>query len=315
MLIKTTSHFEDIGFHIRQEISKAKESIKICVAWISWIDYNGILEELSRKGVSVEILYNDDHLNRKHFIKPDESINLFPVKGRFYHSLMHNKFCIIDNRIIVTGSFNWSRRAFYHFENIVFIENDFKLVKNFLHEFEDLKNYFYGFNNHEKIQCGTKDSTQCKSQSYNLGIFGNESGLYDESLVDIWNICLSNGHVSFLGEEYENHLHSYLGLTEQPDWDGVDGFYDRESMLNEFRQERAQIQMIQNYFNTHQGTKIHAIGAVVMENSNEHLKWGEDPNYAINILWRDMYYRKLIPDTLYDGFYDISSIINRHAPI
>jgi len=34
---------------------------------------------------------------------------------------------------------NWSGNAWSHFENIVVVENDFKLVRAFMHEFEDLK--------------------------------------------------------------------------------------------------------------------------------------------------------------------------------
>jgi hypothetical protein len=310
--IKNTSYFEDIGFHLKQELRKAKSSVRICVAWINWSDYTPLLNDLSKKGVFIEILYNDDYLNERNFFRPDDRIKLYPVKGRIYNSLMHNKFCIIDNRVVITGSFNWSRRAFSHFENIVLIENDFKLVKSFLHELEDLKNYFSEFNRREKILCASADDTQCRSGSYNLGILGSESGPYDESLVDVWNICFRNEHVSFLGEQYENHLHLHLGLKDQPDWVGANDFYNMDSMLSEFNQERDQIQKMQDYFGNSRKKEIHAIGVVVIDNYNEHTEWGEEPDHVISILWRDMYYRKLIPDALYDGSGDIECIIRRH---
>ncbi|EIU5250294.1 TPA: hypothetical protein L4623_004926 [Pseudomonas aeruginosa] len=310
--IKNTSHFEDIKFHLKNELRKAKSSIKICVAWISWSDYTPVFNELSRKGVHIEILYNDDFINRKNFVSPDSDVELYPIKGRFYKSIMHNKFCIIDSKTVVTGSFNWSHRASSHFENIVFIENDFRLAKSFLHEFEDLKNYFSEFYRQDKLLCASAGYTDCLSASYNLGILGAESGLYDESLVDIWNVCFKSGHMTFLGEQYEHHLHLNLGLKDLPDWDDFESFYDMETMLAEFRHEREQIHKIQNYFNHNQGNKIHAVGVIAMDNPNEHIEWGEEPEYVIKTLWRDMYYRKLIPDVIYDGYLDIECIVRRH---
>ncbi|VXB18038.1 phospholipase D-like domain-containing protein [Pseudomonas sp. 8O] len=307
--IMNSSHFEDIGYHLKNELRKAKSSIKICVAWIRWSDYNPIFNELARKGVRIEVLYNDDHINRRNFVSPDHSVVLYPVRGRFYNSLMHNKFCVVDNRVVITGSFNWSQRAYSHFENIVFIENDFKLVKSFLHEFEDLKNYYDDYNNQSKIACPYEG---CRSLSYNLGVLGDESGLYDESLVDIWNVCFKSGHLTFLGEQYENHLHLHLGIKDVPDREDSDGYYGIESMLSELKNERDRVLKLQEYFVNSRKNKIHAVGMVSMINQHEHIEWGEEQEYAVNILWSDMYYRKLIPDVIYDGDCDIDCIVRRH---
>jgi hypothetical protein len=313
MIIQNIAHFEDIEFHLKKALEKARESVKICVAWINLSGYNNTFKELISRGVSVEIMYNDDVLNKKNFVSPEKSIQLYPVKGRFYNSLMHNKFCIIDNKIIITGSFNWSRRAFKHFENIVIIENDFRLIKNFLHEFEDLKNYYSEHNKQQKIFCINNKDTQCRSASYNIGILGSESGLHNESLVDVWNICINHEHVNFVCDQYEYHLHSCLGLNDYDDEEDHDFLYDKNSMLNDFKKERDQILKLQNYFKHSQGHKIHAIGVVKIDNPHEHIEWGEEPDYVISVLWRDMYYRKIIPDILYDGFKDIGRIIDRHV--
>lgn len=310
MNIKSAAYFEDIDFHLKQVLLQAKESVKICVAWISWSSYSSVFQELVLKNVSVEIIYNNDNINHKNFFPLDKGVTLYPVKGRFYNSLMHNKFCIVDSQILITGSFNWSNSARKHFENIVVIENDFHLILDFLHEFEDLKNYFSEYGQQHKIQCLSDNYPQCRSASYNIGILGHESGLYDESIVEIWNICTNCGHVNFIQEEYEHHLQTYLGLKEAPNWE--DEPYDKYSMLNEFKQDRKQIIALQNYFNKSSGAKVNAIGCVAMSNTNEHLEWGENPEYVINVIWRDMYYRKVIPDVLDSSYDEIESIIKRH---
>jgi hypothetical protein len=290
----------------------AKESVKICVAWINWQNYSPIFDQLTSKEIIVEIIYNDDFINRRNFHAPSHKTTLYPVKARG-KALMHNKFCIIDDSIILTGSFNWSENARRHFENIVVIENDLKLVKKFLTEFQDLKNYFSDFAQKNKIQClYEEDDRRCRAASYNLGVLGYESGKYDESLIDIWNVCLKHEHGTFLGEYHETHLHAYLGLKDAPDYD-QDFEYDKDSMRREINQEFNQINAIRNHFIYRSKYPIHAIGVVSLLNENEHLKWGEQQEFGINIFWRDMYYRKVVPDIIYDdGYGFVHHIISKH---
>lgn len=313
--VTTKAYFEDIDFHIVQELLRARKSIKICVAWISWKKYSSIFDQLTLRGVIVEVIYNDDFINRKNFHPPTHKTILYPVKARG-GALMHNKFCIVDDSVLITGSFNWSKNARRHFENLVIIENDFKLVKKFLTEYRDLKNYFSDYAQQAKIQClyeSDDNFRQCRAGSFNLGILGHESGKYDESLIEIWNICLRHEHGSFLGEYHENHLHTYLGLTDAPIFDdGIE--YDKDAMLSELNQEATQITDIQNHFVNRSKYPIHAIGIVSMLNENEHLEWGEEQEFGINIFWRDMYFRKVVPDIINDdGYGFISNIISRHC--
>lgn len=310
--VKTKAYFEDIGFHIVQELMKARQSVKICVAWISWQKYAPIFDQLTRKGIIVEVIYNDDFLNKKNFHPPSGETSLYPVRARG-HALMHNKFCIIDDSTILTGSFNWSKNACRHFENIVVIENDLKLVKKFLTEYQDLKNYFSEFSQNNKIQClYDENNRRCCSASYNLGVLGHESGQYDDSVIEIWNVCLGHEHGKFLGEYHENHLHTYLGLKDAPDYDD-DLEYNKDSMRSEINQEFNQIKEIRNHFMSRSKHPIHAIGVVSILNENEHIEWNEEQELGISVFWRDMYYRKAVPDIIYDdGYGFVSSIINSH---
>lgn len=58
--------------------------------------------------------------------------------------LMHNKFCIIDNTTIITGSYNWTYKARINDENIIIIKNDDHIVEKFNDKFESIKPK-YGF--------------------------------------------------------------------------------------------------------------------------------------------------------------------------
>lgn len=53
-------------------------------------------------------------------------------------TLMHNKFCVIDSAAVITGSYNWSRRAQQNSENITVISDHPELARQFIDEFESL---------------------------------------------------------------------------------------------------------------------------------------------------------------------------------
>jgi phosphatidylserine/phosphatidylglycerophosphate/cardiolipin synthase-like enzyme len=53
-------------------------------------------------------------------------------------SLMHNKFAVFDERLVVTGSYNWTNSAEHaNYENLVVLEEP-KLVERFQQEFRRL---------------------------------------------------------------------------------------------------------------------------------------------------------------------------------
>ena len=55
---------------------------------------------------------------------------------------MHNKFAIIDDKILISGSFNWTVAAgLYNQENILVTDKQFYL-EEYIKEFDNLWNQF-----------------------------------------------------------------------------------------------------------------------------------------------------------------------------
>ncbi len=295
--MQSIAYFEDISYHIRKVLLSAKYSVKICVAWINGNIYNKIFRELNARGVNIEIIYNNDHINANTPVIQLNKMLLFPVLPRLRSALMHDKFCIIDDEILITGSFNWSTNARNSFENIVIIYHDYKLIKQFLHEFEDLKNHFYYVQQNipYKQKC-----TQCNSNTYNLGIFREEEGKYSDSVVQIWQICYANQHTKLISEQDEQFIHSWLLENDTDDFNDDENEYNKEIMLAELNSERKKTIEIQNYFKSSHNVPMHAIGQKILTNSTQHYKWNEAPDWEIKIIWRDMYFRKIIPSELYN---------------
>lgn len=137
--INNTVVFQKIQKDILSTLDKAQISIFVAVAWFTnKILYNKLLEK-AKQGVEVRIIVNNDGVNKTHGI--DNSI----LKVREIRSnrggLMHEKFCVIDNQIVISGSYNWTDNAeLRNAENINIIENDNVLATKFSLEFNKLWN-------------------------------------------------------------------------------------------------------------------------------------------------------------------------------
>ncbi|MCF7866453.1 hypothetical protein K9L67_01345 [Candidatus Woesearchaeota archaeon] len=105
-----------------QIITKINESKKIKCAFYDLTEKK-IIEILKQK--KAEILIDEN--NYENYGKA--------IKGT---GLMHNKFCILDDKTIITGSYNPTKNNTNN-NNIIFIESK-TLAKNYEEEFEEIKN-------------------------------------------------------------------------------------------------------------------------------------------------------------------------------
>jgi hypothetical protein len=139
--MQTEAVFDNISERIKQELWKAQKAIHIAVAWFTNKELFDILKIKAQNNCKVFIIINDDEINKNSSI-PYDSLNIRNIKifksGFAENELMHNKFCIIDNTTIITGSYNWSYKAQSNFENIVITQNDNILANQFLDEFNKI---------------------------------------------------------------------------------------------------------------------------------------------------------------------------------
>lgn len=139
-------YFDNIHEHIIQTIRQAKKELKICVAWFTdWNLYQSVLE-VQDKGVFVHIILANHEFNKNSKVDFKELLlkngyvgYLGNPSGNPSEKLMHNKFCIVDNEIIITGSYNWTYKARCNDENIIIIKNEPQVIQKFNQKFESLK--------------------------------------------------------------------------------------------------------------------------------------------------------------------------------
>ncbi|MBI2659980.1 hypothetical protein HYX07_02365 [Candidatus Woesearchaeota archaeon] len=108
------------------------------------LDLKNIINSLARKSKVSDVKLVIDSSNYEEQIKGDG------VRMDGNEQLMHNKFCIIDDRIVLTGSFNPTDNDNYYNDNNVVIIHSSWLAQNYEDEFEELWSGKFGKGNKVK---------------------------------------------------------------------------------------------------------------------------------------------------------------------
>lgn len=153
----------EVYFCPRNDCSKALES-KIESADFSVhcafydMDLRNVISSLAEKSKDIDVRLVMDSSNYEEQVKGD-GIKLDDDK-----QLMHNKFCVIDNSIVVTGSFNPTDNDNSKNKNNMIVVYSSILAKNYEDEFEELWSGRFGEGN--KAQFPTFYLNEAKIENY-----------------------------------------------------------------------------------------------------------------------------------------------------
>lgn len=126
--------FENIRQTIIYELVNAKKEILIAVAWITDTDILNLLTEKIKNGIELNIVVMDDKFNQDYFLDKN------PLRNHIiFNKNCHHKYCIIDDKIAISGSYNWtfSAKNRKNGENICLF-NDKAVIYEFKNNFESL---------------------------------------------------------------------------------------------------------------------------------------------------------------------------------
>lgn len=123
-----------------QYLASGNKSLDICVFTIT---YNKIVDVILREfrdGVKVRIISDNDKAHDKGSDIYRLAQAGIPIKTDLTEAHMHHKFAVIDGKLVMNGSFNWTMSAqSRNFENVV-ISNDTEMAKEFQRHFDHLWN-------------------------------------------------------------------------------------------------------------------------------------------------------------------------------
>lgn len=135
-------YFSGIRAKLLQELNEAKKAIFVAVAWFTNDDLFGMLCMKLKQGIKVELIIINDYINNWEGGLPFQIF--IDLGGKLYlseyPSIMHHKFCLIDNETIFNGSYNWTYYAeIRNDENCMLFKGKPNLIKEFKTEFKKLK--------------------------------------------------------------------------------------------------------------------------------------------------------------------------------
>jgi len=132
---------DDCGKVFESNINSANYSV-YCAFYD--LDLKNIITSLSRKSKTADVKLVMDSSNY------EEQIKGGGVKLDNNEQLMHNKFCVIDGSVVITGSFNPTDNDNNYNNNNILVVYSSKLAENYENEFNELWNNKFGKGNKVK---------------------------------------------------------------------------------------------------------------------------------------------------------------------
>lgn len=135
------AYFNNIRSEIIPLLNNAKSEVLIAMAWFTSCELFEALLSCKSRGVHVDLILLDSPINFMD-CAPDFNQLVSPqCRLRIAEQdvgIMHHKFCVIDNKLVVTGSYNWTYRAeTYNIENVLITDSP-TIVCSYKQEFEQL---------------------------------------------------------------------------------------------------------------------------------------------------------------------------------
>ena len=141
--MQATVYFRNIKEEIISNIHRASKDIRVAVAWLTDEDIIWAFTKRQEAGINVKVVISDreeNFKNNKKFIKfLQHGGNLYIATTKF----LHNKFCILDDSVLINGSYNWSYPAICNEENIIIMNLDPEIDSELLKRFTAKFNYFF----------------------------------------------------------------------------------------------------------------------------------------------------------------------------
>lgn len=148
ILQDSLSDADEILARIKAELFNAKSEILVAMAWFTNPELFDILKKKAAEQVKISLIISDQPDNEKldFELLSKMGVKFNRIKNIGY-GMMHLKFCIIDRKLAISGSYNWSNNAKNNHEQV--------LVTTFPKTVDELVTTFFKIENRiEKINNG-----------------------------------------------------------------------------------------------------------------------------------------------------------------
>ncbi|MFA7084617.1 MAG: phospholipase D-like domain-containing protein [Arcobacteraceae bacterium] len=119
-------------------MSNAESSIDIAMYNFSLKSFAKILIEAKKRGVKVRVFLDEEKAQNKsseYALLKKNGIDIFLISN----TKLHTKLAIIDQKVAIFGSSNWTKESFDENYEIIYISEQKEMIEKFNHFLEKLK--------------------------------------------------------------------------------------------------------------------------------------------------------------------------------
>lgn len=148
----TLSDSRGINERVKQELSKAKTEVLIAMAWFTDNELFAAVQGCLDRQVKVLIIISDQPDNEKldFSLLEKHGAEVTKVKNVGW-GMMNQKFCVIDQNVVITGSYNWSNNSKNNHVSVI-ITNYSKTVTEHMEIFHQIRSRAIRINNGELLE-------------------------------------------------------------------------------------------------------------------------------------------------------------------
>lgn len=175
-MTEVNAYLNDIRQQILSELNKARFSISVASAYFTDDILASKLSEKANAGLSVDLIISSHEVNDISSYIFDSlrnsGVNVYKTGAGSspFGGEMHNKFCVIDFETVITGSYNWTKRAANNEENIVIFKDKVQ-ANEYLQKFYSLRKVgglFSIFSDDIEINLSVDNNIAEKAESVNF---------------------------------------------------------------------------------------------------------------------------------------------------
>ena len=202
---------------LNNELLKAKKSINCAFYELNENNISNTLLSKSKNGLNISLIIDDKYLNKKPLLKLyNTSIKITSdlYRKSKYNNYMHNKFCVIDNNIIISGSTNPTTNGLYkNNNNMIKIKSKY-LAKNYENEFHQLFSNIYSVDKisvleYNNISLNFHNQSSNKTEKYIISSYFCPEDKCADKIINILDKAKSNIYFatfSFTNNDIEKKL-------------------------------------------------------------------------------------------------------------
>ncbi len=146
------SLYDDPELIIIENIDDANEFINIAMYTFTDREIAQAITRAKDRGVDIKIYLDRSQVNAK-YSKSRYFVNIAieDIRISSNNYIMHNKFAVIDNKIVITGSYNWTASAGERNDENLLVIDDKNIVKKYQNQFNNLWNNKYSPERYDEL--------------------------------------------------------------------------------------------------------------------------------------------------------------------